>query len=234
MRTILIGDIHGCYDEFERLLQEIHFSSTTDRLILLGDLMDRGKDSCKVFHKASELKADMGSRFVVLKGSHEKLLLDNSLYLKDRALWWIIGKGATIRSFKRHKEQMADCIEWFRQHTVLFYETPQFQCVHAGIKNECLAENDEYTLLMDHGIVRRNLYNGKLTITGHIHLKEPTWFDGSGSKGQILPYHKWIPLPQSGVICIDTGCAEGNKLTALVICENHFYLHSQSRGNNRK
>jgi len=226
-RTILIGDIHGCYDEFEQLLHEVRFNVESDRLVLLGDLMDRGKDSCKVFHKARELKAAMGSRCVVLKGSHEKFLLDPSLRLKDRVLWRIIGKGAALKSFKRHNEQLEACVEWFREHAVLFYELPQFQCVHAGIREENLFENNEHTLLMDHGIVRKNLYRGKLTITGHIHLKEPTWFDGFGDKGQILPYHKWMRLPQTGVICIDTGCAEGNKLTAFVVCEDHFCLYSQ-------
>lgn len=229
MRTILIGDIHGCYDEFERLLQDIPFNSAVDLLILLGDLMDRGKDSCKVFHKICELKAEMSDRLVVLKGSHEKFLLEPSLSLKDRVLWRFVGKGATVRSFRHHGEQMADCTEWFRQHTVLFYEMPQFQCVHAAIKEENPAENDEHTLLMDHVIVRKNRYSGKLTITGHIHLKEPTWFDGSGGKGQVLPYYKWMELPQRGVICIDTSCAEGNKLTALEICENRFCLYSRSR-----
>jgi len=82
---------------------------------------------------------------------------------------------------------------------------------------------------MDHGVTRKNTYTGKLTITGHIHLMEPTWFDGSGGKGKPLPYGEWLPLPERGVICLDTGCAEGNKLTAMVVSDGQYRLHCVKR-----
>ena len=229
MRTILIGDIHGYYDQFEQLLQKVFFNETQDHLILLGDLMDRGRDSCKVYHRAVELQERMGSRFILLRGSHEKMLLDDSQRFRDRLLWQLVGKGAAVASFRRHGENMADSIPWFREHSLLYYEDALFQCVHAGIRHENPAENDEHTLLMDHGITRKNAYAGKLTITGHIHLKEPTWFDGSGRNGQPLPYGKWMPLPEKGVICLDTGCAEGNKLTAMIVSDGRYLLHFVGR-----
>lgn len=224
MRTILVGDIHGCYDAFEQLLQKVCFDESKDCLILLGDLMDRGKDSCKVYHRAVALQKGMGSRFVLIRGSHEKMLLDNSSRLRDRLLWQLVGKGAAVASFRRQGERMEDSVDWFRRHSVLFHEAEQFQCVHAGIRNENPAENDTYTLLMDHSLTRKNTYNGKLTITGHIHLRQPTWFDGSGMPGKPLLYERWEPLPAKGVICIDTGCAEGNKLTAMIVHENRYFL----------
>ena len=224
MRTIIIGDIHGCYDKWEELLHKSHFDSQTDRLILLGDLMDRGKDSYNVFNKAVELKKEMRERFIVLRGSHEKMLIDNSKKFKDRILWRFVGKGATLRSFRSYGASMLDSVDWFKTNTVLYYEADDYQCVHAGIRNEKPNENDEYTLLMDHGCTRQNLYNGKLTITGHIHLKKPTWFNGSGGKGRALEYNRWANLPENGIICIDTGCAEGNKLTAMIISEDQYCL----------
>ena len=39
-----MSDIHGCYDEYSRMLDKIHFSEK-DRLYLAGDYIDRGKDS---------------------------------------------------------------------------------------------------------------------------------------------------------------------------------------------
>lgn len=224
MKTVIIGDIHGCCDQFEQLLAQVSFDEYLDRLILLGDLMDRGRDSCKVYHRAVELQERMGSRFVLIRGSHEKMLLDNSQRFWDKLLWQLVGKGAAVVSFCRCTEKMEDSIPWFREHSLLYYEDTLFQCVHAGIRHENPAENDEHTLLMDHGITRKNAYGGKLTITGHIHLKEPTWFDGSGRKGQPLPYGEWLPLPAKGVICLDTGCAEGNKLTAMILCKDRYLL----------
>jgi len=224
MRTIIVGDIHGSFHEWEQLLETVRFDSTVDRLILLGDLMDRGKESYKVFRKAVHLQTEMQERFVLIKGSHEKFLLDEHLSALHQLLWLVIGKLATVRSFRRYGQSMNECVPWFKEHCVPYFETDTFQCVHAGIKHEGLAENDDYTLFMDHKCVRKNQYKGKLTITGHVCFKEPMWFDGSGKSGQQLSYNHRMPLPQNGCICIDTGCAEGNKLTALVIEQDEYYF----------
>lgn len=52
-RLIAIGDIHGCYKEFEDLLNKLDLRKD-DRLILLGDLINRGPDSGKVVELARE------------------------------------------------------------------------------------------------------------------------------------------------------------------------------------
>jgi len=179
MRTIIIGDIHGSYNEWEQLMANVHFDSDVDQLILLGDLMDRGKESYKVYCKAVSLQKEMNERFILIKGSHEKFLLEEHLSLPHQLLWLIIGKLPTVRSFNQNGQRMDDSIPWFKKYCVPYYETDLFQCVHAGVENEQLSENDEYTLMMDHKCTRKNRYTGKLTITGHVRFKEPTWFDGS-------------------------------------------------------
>ena len=50
MRTIITGDIHGCFDEFEELLKKVNLMPV-DKLIILGDLFDRGSNSYEVFQK---------------------------------------------------------------------------------------------------------------------------------------------------------------------------------------
>ncbi len=52
-RLIAIGDIHGCYKEFEDLLEKLDLKKD-DRLILLGDLINRGPDSGRVVELARE------------------------------------------------------------------------------------------------------------------------------------------------------------------------------------
>jgi serine/threonine protein phosphatase 1 len=47
MRRLIIGDIHGCYDELQELLQQAGLSSQ-DEIIAIGDLVDRGPDSARV------------------------------------------------------------------------------------------------------------------------------------------------------------------------------------------
>src|SRR5258708_37593084 len=50
-RLIAIGDIHGCHAEFTELLEQLAVTRD-DRLVLLGDLVNRGPDSCKVLDLA--------------------------------------------------------------------------------------------------------------------------------------------------------------------------------------
>ena len=227
MKTIIIGDIHGCYTEFMALLEKCNFCPETDRLILNGDLIDRGPCSWEVLQQAKQLAGVMGDRFVLIRGSHEKLLLDHSKNWKDRVLWNLVGKGSTVKSFRQHGENVLSYRTWIAENSRQWHQDVLFQCAHAGIKTEPIEDNDEYTLLMHHSITRKNRYSGKLTITGHIHLKRPMLFDGSGSKGIVLEYHKWMPLPEKGVICIDTGCPEYDRLTAMVIQNREFYLEYQ-------
>ncbi|MCD8082997.1 MAG: metallophosphoesterase [Clostridiales bacterium] len=42
MRTIIVGDIHGCFQELQALLKAVDFDQKTDCLISIGDLMDGG------------------------------------------------------------------------------------------------------------------------------------------------------------------------------------------------
>ena len=86
MRNIIIGDIHGCAREFGELLDKVQ-PGPADRLILLGDLFDRGPDSWDVFVKVRRLEKIYGDRFVLLRGNHEDYLLREKLTLKERLIW---------------------------------------------------------------------------------------------------------------------------------------------------
>ena len=68
MRTIIIGDIHGCDQTFHTLLDKVK-PSQEDRLILLGDLFDRGSESWEVFQTVQKLEESLGERFVLLKSN---------------------------------------------------------------------------------------------------------------------------------------------------------------------
>ena len=49
VRYIIIGDIHGCYDELVALMLKVDFNENKDTIILLGDYTDRGKQSYEVY-----------------------------------------------------------------------------------------------------------------------------------------------------------------------------------------
>lgn len=67
MSTYVIADIHGCYDEFQQMLDKIKFNPNVDELIIAGDIVDRGPQSYEMLEYArSEPK---GVKFI--KGNHD-------------------------------------------------------------------------------------------------------------------------------------------------------------------
>lgn len=226
MRSIIIGDIHGCDRALSAVLSALDPDPGSDRLILLGDLFDRGPDSREVFSRVRKLRESFGERFILLRGNHEDYLLREKLSVMERLVWERVGRQATVKSFRRYNEKMESAIPWLRENTKYFYKDKDFQCVHAGIMIAPLEANDRYTMIHDHSVVFQNLYAGPLTITGHVAVDAPTWFKGDGKTAVTLPAGEWKPLPEKGVICIDTGCGKGGRLTAMVMEDGLFTLLS--------
>ncbi len=223
MRSIIIGDIHGCNKELCTLLDKVRVDRE-DRIILLGDLFDRGPDSWEVFYTVKNLAREYGERFVLLRGNHEDYLLREKLTLTQRRIWDKVGKGTTVASFQAHGEKMEDAAPWIREHCRMYYKGEGFQCVHAGLMVDPIEVNDTETMIHDHGIALRNCYKGPLTVVGHIALEDPVWFAGDEETIEILPYEEWKDLPEKGTLCIDTGAGKGGRLTAMVIEDGKYWL----------
>ena len=221
MRTIIIGDIHGCNKALHAILEKTQ-PGQDDRLVLLGDLFDRGPESWEVFQTVKTLAADYGQRFVLLLGNHEDYLLRGKLTFSERLVWDRVGRGATVKSFKKHGALMEDARPFLQEKCQFFWQGENIQAVHAGLKTDPIEENDVYTMIHDHDIVLQNQYTGPLTVVGHIAIDFPIWFKGDGETTELLPPGEWLPLPGQGIICIDTGCGKGGKLTAMII-ENQQY-----------
>ena len=223
MKTIIIGDIHGCNRALEALIARLA-PVEEDRLILLGDLFDRGPESWEVLQTVKGLADRFGAHFTLLRGNHEDYLLREKQTLFERMVWERVGRQDTVNSFKRHGERMEDAKPWISAHCVLFYRGEGFQCVHAGLRVDPIEVNDTQTLLHDHMVVMENHYAGPLTVTGHIALEQPMWFAGDGKTVCNIPFGSVEELPERGIICIDTGCGKGGKLTGMVIEGNQVRL----------
>ena len=226
MRTIIIGDIHGCSSTLQALLECVKPEAGKDRLVFLGDLFDRGPESFQVFQVAQSLAERFGEEFVLLLGNHEDYLLQPHLTKQQRMIWDHVGRQATVSSFEESGSSMEEAIPWVKDHACLFWKTDLFQCVHAGIMVDPPEVNDLETLVHSHETVLMNRYTGPLTITGHIALEHATWFAGDGETTEELQENETLLLPETGVICIDTGCGKGGRLTAMVIEGNQYSLQS--------
>ena len=230
MRTIVIGDIHGCSFALDALLEKVKPEAGTDRLIFLGDLFDRGPDSHGVFLTVRNLQEQFMDDFILLRGNHEDYLLQPHLTRQQRMIWESVGRKATVQSFHKAGSAMEETIPWLREHVQLFWRTEEFQCVHAGIKIDPLEVNDLRTLVHDHGTVLENRYTGRLTVTGHIALEKVMWFTGDGETTEEIDDEEPHRLPETGVLCIDTGCGKGGRLTAMIIKGKEYTLISEAEG----
>ncbi|MDN6089616.1 MAG: metallophosphoesterase, partial [Enterobacterales bacterium] len=71
MSTLLIGDVHGCYEELRALLAQVDFDPAKDTLWLTGDLVARGPDSVEVLRYVQSL----GDSVRMVLGNHDLHLL---------------------------------------------------------------------------------------------------------------------------------------------------------------
>ena len=226
MRDIIIGDIHGCSHAYSQLLNRLALDPASDRLILLGDLFDRGPDSWQVFQTVKAQAEVFRERFILLRGNHEDYLLSPRLTLRQRMMWNKVGRKETVRSFQEHGEAMESAAPWLAAHCRMYYKGAGFQCAHACVRVHPIEENDADTLVHDHQLIFLNRYAGPLTIVGHVALPGAAWFVGDEKTNKLLPEKVTSPLPQSGIICIDTGCGKGGKLTGMIIEKGAYTLVS--------
>lgn len=224
MRNIIIGDVHGCYDELIALLTRINFNDREDKIIFLGDYTDRGTQSYEVYRLLRGLKQQMENRCVLLYGNHEDLVFD--YYEDNDPNWKRNGGKETLKSFKTHNVSLDRYTNWISKNTQLWYKCKRYQACHAGLENKPLDKQYEEVLLWDRSAIRQGFYKGPLTIVGHTPLNEPTWIGPVNNEVEYIPlqYYEWYDLPLEGLIAIDTGCGKGGYLTALIIEKTQFYL----------
>jgi serine/threonine protein phosphatase 1 len=211
MRTIVIGDIHGCYDELKELIatleRECEYDKNTDKLIFLGDYIDRGDNSRLVIEYIRNLQKD-NKNVIALMGNHEDMLLQ---YLDDgNPDWQWNGYLATMKSYEDFEGNFQSGVfksdvEWIRS-LPLYHEDKHCIYVHAGIDPyKPMKKQNRNTLLWvrDNFIYSNKKYH-KTVIFGHT----PT--------ANIS--EEWMPVrTYNNNIDIDTGCVYGGALTALIL-----------------
>ncbi len=159
MATYAIGDIQGCYAEFDALLDKVGFDQRRDALWLLGDLINRGPDSLAVMKRVMAL----GDRVTTVLGNHDLHFL---------AIWY---GGHPVRASDTFTDLLAApqapaIAEWLRQQP-FFHHDPNlgYAMVHAGVLPgwtfaDAQAASDELMRVLagpDFETYFRNLYGNR-------------------------------------------------------------------------
>lgn len=190
-RTIFIGDVHGCLTELEELIERLAPGSG-DRVILLGDLINRGPDSLGVIRFVRE------RGFESLMGNHEFEFLESP--------------HQTPLFHELSQRIGPESMQWLRKRP-LFLETDEYIAVHAGIfPGVHPSLTPAHVLLNIRTIKPQDGFHGPLN-----NPDNKPWH--AYYKGKPVFYGHWarqglhIAAPTYG---LDSGCVYGRQLSAWV------------------
>src|SRR6185369_13015247 len=129
VRTIAIGDVHGCSEALRAIVDAIQ-PAADDTLIFLGDFVDRGPDSRGVLNFVLELENRCA--IVPLLGNHELMLLEAAEHPLALEPWLSCGGAATVQSYGGQLGNIPPEHWDFIRRCQRYYETPKHFFVHAN------------------------------------------------------------------------------------------------------
>jgi serine/threonine protein phosphatase 1 len=198
-RIFAIGDVHGCLDQLDTLLQSLALKAD-DYLIMLGDLVDRGPKSAGVLGRVRSLSQT--HRVIVIKGNHEQMMLDARQSHDKFADWLKNGGDATLHSYAGVRGTLRDVIDedwqFLSNQLVDYFEDDRHLFVHANAYPDMsLEEQPDYMLRWERCDKMVAHESGKIIVCGH------------------TPQKSGQPLNLGYGICLDTNACAGGPLTCM-------------------
>lgn len=203
-RLIAIGDMHGCSDALRALVGAIA-PEPEDRIVTLGDYIDRGPDSRGVIDGL--LALSRRCRLIPILGNHEEMLL-GGLRGDSPIAWWLEHGGrATLASYGGPDAQTRDEVRRLlpAEHLAFlaeardYYEADDHFFTHANYVAGAPLDQQPVEALRWQSLVEhlpKRHYSGKTAVVGHT-------LQRSGE-----------PLDAGHLLCLDTFCDGGGWLTA--------------------
>lgn len=212
MRTLAIGDIHGCPFALDALLAAVR-PTPADTLVFLGDYVDRGPDSRGVIDRVLALRKT--HKVVALRGNHE-LMMQRARTGKDEyRMWCSVGGLQTLGSYGKSPGRAgtladvpAEHWEFIEKECVDYHETETHIFVHAGVDpGTPMNEQEELWLFWEFLNPARPIAHesGKTVICGHT----------SQRTGEILDLET--------TVCIDTFIYGGGWLTCMDVLSGRYW-----------
>jgi len=200
-RTIVVGDIHGCYDELMALLEEAQFSEE-DRVVAVGDLITKGPKNREVLEL---FMTDV--RFTTVIGNHD-------LALRRRWNGEDIDLSSAQKETHKWLKSEKDAYAAFFNRLPFMIDLGSHLVVHAGLR-----PNVELHSQTTGDLTRiRTLGPDRESDEG------TPWYHAYYGDKIVLFGHWPAPEPRRGkkAIGLDTGCVYGYNLTAYIIETDEF------------
>ncbi len=207
-----IGDIHGCYSRLKELIERLPLDRRRDRLVFIGDYINRGPQTREVIEFLLELRGRF-PQTVFLMGNHEHLLLRYAKSADPALLRYLrrLGIEATLQSYDNASMRSLIALSFLPRAHRKFIENlvPDFRLgpylfVHADYDPDAAPRLPRDDLLASRRLATAYEPDANCIIVfGH------TAFE--------------TPLLTAGRISIDTGAVYGNKLTAVELPALRFH-----------
>ena len=221
MNSIVIGDIHGCGEELEELLEFVLEDDPSLRIRLVGDLLTKGPEPSKVVRVLDRLTT-AGVDIASVCGNHDLRLFTAFVRLDT---------GQPVSSLARSERETIERLNSTDSQAAarrLMSETVDRIHATAGIATVVHAGIDPLQGLSgtsDHELVHRKARSGR----------RHWWQDYDGRDGLIVVGHKPMRSPlrvtrhdRPIAINVDTGCVSGGRLSAYHV-ENDAFVSVESR-----
>jgi serine/threonine protein phosphatase 1 len=205
-KTYAIGDVHGCLDQLQRLVEicERDGGAQKIKFVFIGDYIDRGPDSRGVIDFLIDLQTWSPDEIVCLVGNHEAMLLAAIDDEANEPYWLRNGGNETLYSYRAPSpvDILRKHIEWLRSLPTFHDDGIRF-FVHAGVHpDRPLDQQNEHDLLwIREPFLSSTKDFGRLVVHGHSPIK-------SG-----------VPDQRPNRLNIDTGAVYGRTLTAAVFTD---------------
>ena len=207
-RNIAIGDIHGCDQALLALLDAIQ-PAKSDRIITLGDYVDRGPGTPQVVDRLLKLRNEC--QFVPLMGNHEIMLISALEDVTHLKFWLGSGGQRTVDAYGGDVHEIPDAHLEFLNNCLPYFEGDDFFCVHANYTPTLpLDKQPDYALYWEHldTFFPSPHISGKTAVVGHTPQRH----------GQILQTEH--------LICLDTYCYGGGRLSAIELTSGALWQAS--------
>jgi predicted phosphodiesterase len=232
-RLLVIGDVHGCLIELENLLWKLRYQVQQDRLVFVGDLLNKGPSGAETLSFINDLKDD-GGEVIYVRGNHDEKYLQFYHQFSKRirngekpprrlCQGWLGPDGqSTISKLKSRDWRLL-------LETPLSFQTGNLTVLHGGLSSKIhckpkhLLDSKSFTSKR-RAEIKSLMYIRKLHKDGSVPNQNETrglvpWQDlYDGRFGWVVYGHQPTShvLHRGQTIGIDTACCYGNRLTALV------------------